>query len=129
MIGLDTNVLVRYLVRDEPSQAELARRTIATSADRLFVGTTLLCELVWVLDATYGFDRATIIETLERLLMTAEFEVEDKDLVLAALEDFRTSKADFADCLIGRRNRSAGCVETITFDRDLKGLPGFRLLR
>jgi predicted nucleic-acid-binding protein len=55
-------------------------------------------------------------------------EIEGKDLVLMALDDFRRSRADFSDCVIGRRNRAAGAAETVTFDRSLRGLPGFRLL-
>jgi predicted nucleic-acid-binding protein len=61
-------------------------------------------------------------------LATAQFEIEGKDLALAALNDFRRSTADFSDCLLGRRNRGAGAVETATFDRGLRGLEGSRLL-
>ena len=66
--------------------------------------------------------------TLEKILATAQFEIEDKDLTRAALDDFRRSAADFSDCLIGRRNRAAGAAETATFDRSLRGLDGFRFL-
>lgn len=127
MIGLDTNVLVRYLVEDEPGQASQAARVVE-SADRCFLGAIVLCELTWVLEDVYGFDRASLIDTLEKLVVTAEFEIEDKDLVLGALRDFRSSKADFSDCLLGQRNRAAGCTETLTFDRALRALDGFRLL-
>ena len=127
MTGVDTNVLVRYIVRDEPTQAARASRELERG-ERFLVGSIVLCELVWVLETGYGFSRRDVAVTLERILATAQFEIEAKDLALAALDDFRRSTADFSDCLLGRRNRAAGAAETVTFDRSLKGLEGFRLL-
>jgi len=125
--GVDTSVLLRYLVRDEPTQAARAARELERG-ERFLVGSIVLCEVVWVLETGYGFSRRDIAVTLERILATAQFEIEAKDLALAALDDFRRSTADFSDCLLGRRNRAAGAAETVTFDRSLKGLEGFRLL-
>ncbi|PYO57144.1 MAG: hypothetical protein DMD83_10780 [Candidatus Rokuibacteriota bacterium] len=127
MTGVDTNVLVRYIVRDEPTQAARASRELERG-ERFLVGSIVLCELVWVLETGYGFSRRDVAVTLERILATAQFEIEAKDLALGALDDFRRSTADFSDCLLGRRNRAAGAAETVTFDRSLKGLEGFRLL-
>lgn len=127
MIGLDTNVLVRYLLRDDPVQAARAERELERN-ERFLIDSIVLCELVWVLETGYGSSRTEIAAALERILATAQFEIESKDLALAALDDFRRSAADFSDCLIGRRNRAAGVPETVTFDRSLKGLEGFRLL-
>lgn len=127
MIGLDTNVLVRYLLRDDPVQAARAERELERN-ERFLIDSIVLCELVWVLETGYGFSRTEIAAALERILATAQFDIESKDLALAALDDFRRSAADFSDCLIGRRNRAAGAPETVTFDRNLKGLEGFRLL-
>jgi predicted nucleic-acid-binding protein len=128
VIGLDTNVLVRYLLRDDPVQAARAERELERN-ERFLIDSIVLCELVWVLETGYGSSRTEIAAALERILGTAQFEIESKDLALAALDDFRRSAADFSDCLIGRRNRAAGVPETVTFDRNLKGLEGFRLLR
>jgi len=125
--GVDTNVLLRYLVRDDPTQAARAARELERG-ERFLVGSIVLCELVWVLETGYGFSRRDVAVTLERILATAQFEIEAKDLALGALDDFRRSTADFSDCLLGRRNRAAGAAETVTFDRSLKGLEGFRLL-
>jgi len=125
--GVDTNVLLRYIVRDEPTQAARAARELERG-ERFLVGSIVLCEVVWVLETGYGFSRRDVVVTLERILATAQFEIEAKDLALAALDDFRRSTADFSDCLLGRRNRAAGAAETVTFDRSLKGLEGFRLL-
>ena len=127
MIGLDTNVLVRYLLRDDPVQAARAERELERN-ERFLIDSIVLCELVWVLETGYGFSRTEIAAALERILGTAQFEIESKDLALAALDDFRRSAADFSDCLIGRRNQAAGVPETVTFDRNLKGLEGFRYL-
>lgn len=127
MIGLDTNVLLRYLLKDDAAQAARAERELERD-ERFLIDSIVLCELVWVLEAGYGFSRADIAAALERILATAQFEIDGQDLVLTALDDFRRSAADFSDCLIGRRNRSSGAPETVTFDRSLKGLEGFRLL-
>ena len=94
MIGLDTNVLVRYLVRDDAAQAARADRELERD-ERFFIDSIVLCELVWVLEAGYGFSRPQIVDALERILAAAPFEIESRDLALAALEDFRRSSADF----------------------------------
>jgi len=125
--GLDTNVLLRYLLKDDPAQAARAERELERD-ERFLIDGIVLCELVWVLEDGYGFSRPAIADALERILATAQFEIESRDVALAALDDFRRSAADFSDCLIGRRNRSAGAGETVTFDRGLRGLEGFRLL-
>ena len=127
MIGLDTNVLLRYLLVDDAAQAARAGRELERD-ERFLIDGIVLCELVWVLEAGYGFSRSDVAAALDRIVATAQFAIESKDLVLAALDDFRRSSADFSDCLIGRRNRGAGAAETVTFDRSLKGLEGFRLL-
>lgn len=127
MTGLDTNVLLRYLLRDDPAQAARATRELERD-ERFLVASIVLCEVVWVLESGYDFSRQEIAATLEKVLATAQFEIEDKDLALAALDDFRRSTADFSDCLVGRRNRAAGASETVTFDRTLRGLEGFRIL-
>ena len=127
MTGVDTNVLARYLLRDDAAQAARAAQELERD-DRFFIGIIVLCELVWVLETGYNVRRSEIATAIEKILATAQFEVEDKDLARSALQDFRRTLADFSDCLIGRRNRAAGVAETVTFDRTLKGLEGFRLL-
>ena len=103
--------------------------TEAVSAgERLFVSAVVLCELVWVLRGAYSFDRPTIAMALDRILATAQLEIDQKDVVRAALEDYRTGGGDFADYVIGRRGREAGCERTATLDRRLKGSGLFRLL-
>ena len=131
MIGLDTNLLVRYLTRDDASQYAKATALIDAAAkrgDRFVINSAVLCELVWVLRTTYRYSREEIGRTLEHILTTAEFDVERSDEARQALHDFQSTKADFSDALIGRINRSLGADHTVTFDRDLKPLETFRVV-
>jgi predicted nucleic-acid-binding protein len=128
MIGLDTNVLVRYLTQDDPSQSALANQLIEqTLAEekKLFINHIVLCELVWVLTRAYDYPKFTVIEVIEKILLAHQFEIEDKSSVLEALNDFKTSRADFADCLIGVKNRNAGCEKTWSFDKATTQLDSF----
>ena len=120
MIGLDTNVLVRYFVQDDPAQARRATELIeteCTAAQPGLISSIVLCELVWVFESAYLYEKALICEVLERLLITAEFEVEAAFEAGSALKEFQTGSADFADCLIQHLNHSRGCDYTVTFDR------------
>jgi predicted nucleic-acid-binding protein len=131
MIGLDTNVLVRYLTRDDAGQYAKAAALIDAAANRgeqLVVNTAVLCELVWVLGSSYRYAREEIAGALEQILATAQFEVERLDDARQALGDYRSTKADFTDALIGRINRSLGAEHTVTFDRSLKAVETFRVI-
>ena len=131
MTGLDTNVLVRYLTQDDPAQARRANQVVADSVQRdgrCFIGPVVLCELAWVLSGAYALAKADLINTLDLILATRQFEVGDKDIVRAALEGFRAGRADFADYVIGKANHRAGCAQTVTFDRRLKNSAEFRVL-
>lgn len=131
MRGLDTNILIRHLIADEPEQS-LAVRTLfqwgIRERKRFHVSTIVLCEVVWVLRTVYRFTRQEITSALESLLELAFLEIQDLDLVREALDDYRAGQADFADYLIGYQNQRAGCRDTLTFDRDLADSPGFALL-
>jgi predicted nucleic-acid-binding protein len=131
MKGLDTNVLVRLLVQDDRRQSSKANRYIeeaAAGGESCFLNTIVLCETVWVLESAYGYPKAMIVEALEKIVSITQFEIERKDAVWGALEDYKSSKADFSDCLIGRVNRGAGCDETASFDSAVTGLSGFHVL-
>ena len=119
MIGLDTNVLVRYIVQDDPGQAAAAERLIegrCTAQAPGYVSILVLVELVWVLTSAYDYEKAAVIPVIRQLLRTAEFTVEDRPTVWAALREFESGGADFADYLIAHRNRAHGCKRTCTFD-------------
>ena len=131
MIGLDTNVLVRFLTRDDPQQSRRATEFIEKSVaagEQLYVNHVVLCELVWVLESAYEVTRAEIADTLEALLRASHLSFQAKDEAWAALGQYRQGKADFADYLIGAVNEASQCVETVTFDRLLARTPGYRLL-
>lgn len=131
MRGLDTNVLVRYLTRDDPAQfrrAEAAVAELVAAGEPARLDEIVLCELTWVLQSGYGLARAAVADSLDALLETAQFVIEDRDTVRAAVEHFRAGPGDFSDYLLGLRNRNAGCADTATFDRKLRAAEGFRLL-
>jgi predicted nucleic-acid-binding protein len=131
MRGLDTNVLVRYLVRDDKRQAERASaciREATAGGESCFINQIVLCELVWVLEAAYGFGKKEISEVLEKILATKQFEIDKKDTVRQAVGDYGQGKGDLADYLIGRINHEHGCDRTATFDRSLKDAPAFEVL-
>lgn len=131
MIGLDTNILVRYLVQDDATQARAAAAAIegaASRGDGLFLAAVTLCELVWVLESAYGRPRTAIAAAVEQIARTGSFTIEHADHVRAAVAVYRTTSADFADALVGRINEAAGCEHTVTFDRGLKRVPQFRVL-
>ena len=119
MIGLDTNVLVRYVVQDDPAQADAATRLIedgCTIEEPGHVGAVVLAELAWVLRGPYGYGRSQVAAVLRQILRTVELAVEEPTVAWAALAEFESGSADFADCWIGHCNRARGCERTFTFD-------------
>ena len=134
MKGVDTNVLLRYILRDDPRQASEAGRVLEEAEardERLFVSTPVLCELCWTLrDASYGVAKAKLTEILELLLSMPLFEIQERDAVAAAIRRFaHGGRADFPDYLIGELGHRAGCASTLTFDRRLRSEAQFELLQ
>ena len=131
MLGLDTNVLVRFLVRDDEGQFEKARRLIQREAgvsEDVFIGLMVLLETEWVLRSRYAMSKSEIIGIIQTLLGTEGIRVEDEPAVEEAVVLWKDSAANFADCLIGARNRRLGCRATATFDAKAIRLPGFVVL-
>lgn len=130
MIGLDTNVLVRYVAQDDPKQSAKATRLIESlTADAPgYVSIVAVVELVWVLAGCYASTKDEISEVLETLLRTKEIIVAHADTVWKALRLFKEGNADFADCLIERFGDEAGCGYTTTFDRDAAKNCGMKLI-
>jgi predicted nucleic-acid-binding protein len=127
MIGLDTNILVRLLTRDDEAQAQLARALFDAHADEdgaLFVSDVVLAELVWTLERTYGLERTAIAETIGALLDNATLAFESRSILKQAHVLFLTEKAGFADCLIVAKAQATGCELFVTFDSAMRGLPG-----
>jgi predicted nucleic-acid-binding protein len=131
MIGLDTNVLVRYLTHDEPTQTAAAARVMnSLSFDSPgFLSLIVIAELVWVLSISYRYPKKEIELVLENLLRTKELVIERADIVSQASRAFSAGRADFADHLIERCAHAVECKYTITFDQRAASVAGMRLLR
>lgn len=121
MIGLDTNVLVRYITQDEPQQAQRANHVIeqCSKASPGYIAQIVLCELVWVLRRAYGYDKQQVIAVVDQILITAELDVENEELARRALEAWRSGLAGYSDYLIALSNQAAGCELTYSFDQKL----------
>jgi predicted nucleic-acid-binding protein len=119
MIGIDTNVIIRYIVQDDLKQAKAAtklREQVCSPDNPGFLNHIVLCEIVWVLKRSYKQSKESICQIIEQIIRTDRFVVEDIQLVWRALETFKETKADFSDCLLGQRNLQAGCEYTTTLD-------------
>ena len=128
MIGLDTNVVVRYLTRDDEAQWQKAVEVIERS-ESCFICNVVLCEIVWVLRGKpYQYPKVEIIQTLELMLQSPKFEFENRSIIYQAIALSKKGTADFADYLIGSANHDRGCINTVTFDRKLKTAKKFEVL-
>lgn len=130
MIGLDTNVLVRYIMQDDKRQSPLATRLMESLSSTTpgFVPLVSVVELAWVLSSGYGLDRFQLVAALEGLLRTKEIVVEQAETVWKSLRLFRSANGDFAGCLIERSAAAAGCAWTMTFDRGAVKGCGMKLI-
>ncbi|MEI7738883.1 MAG: type II toxin-antitoxin system VapC family toxin [Betaproteobacteria bacterium] len=130
MIGLDTNVLVRYIMQDEVKQSAKATKLIESlNSDNIgYITTVSVIELYWVLTSSYALSEEQVAQALEMILRTRQFLVERADQVMRALRIFGDGRADFADCLIERSASGAGCNMTVTFDVKAAKHTGMTLL-
>jgi len=132
MIGLDTNIIIRYLTQDDLRQAKIVNKLLdesITNKKTLWISLITLCECSWVLEKCYEVSKPELIEIFKKLLEVQQLEFEGEDIAWEALKDFEDNrKAGFADCLIGRQNIHNKCQLTYSFDRHATGLPSFKLL-
>jgi len=130
MIGLDTNVLVRYIAQDDIKQSALATNLInsLTKDSPGFVSLVSIIELVWVMQSCYKSTKFEILKILETLVTTRELVIENSETVIRAIKVYSGSGADFSDCLIERSANKAGCEYSVTFDINAIKNAGFRLL-
>jgi predicted nucleic-acid-binding protein len=129
MTGIDTNVLVRYFLDDDPAQAnrvDVFIRECRANHERVFVSCIVLCEFAWTMRAAYRVELARILRCIEELLDSQFFVIEQDDAVRAAVQLAQTSKGDFPDFLIGAIGVEKGCRYTVTFDKALEGQKAFR---
>lgn len=127
-LGIDTNVLVRYLVRDDEAQFAQASNLLSRLSDAdetAFVSLLVVQETEWVLRSRYRIGKHEIIDTFSALLDTVDLIFEDEPALEESLVTWGDSDADFSDCLIGAHNRRAGCRATATFDQRAQALDSF----
>lgn len=132
MPALDTNVLVRYLVQDDSGQLAAAKRLIdrcVAEGQSIFVPVTVALELEWVLRASYGYVKDDVLQVLSYLFSAAELSFESERLLEVALQLYRESSADFADCLHVASATEAGEQPMWTFDKGASKLTGAQLIR
>lgn len=127
MIGIDSNILLRLLTADDPTQLEAVERLLApfeAVPESILLNNIVLAETFWTLARGYRFDRTAQAVALRHLVETYSFRFEDRDILLQAMNLFETSQAGFADCLIVALNAAAGCEYTASFDEGMSELPG-----
>jgi len=130
MIGLDTNVIVRYLAQDDPVQSRKATACIGQLSESRpgFISLIVVAETAWVLKTVYRLTDAVIAAAIERLLQASELVVQNEQQVFYAVAVAKQGRGSLADALIGALGGTAGCDHTLTFDRKAARLPEFELL-
>lgn len=131
MIAIDTNVLVRYIIQDDPKQGRVAAEIVGSAlstGETVFISLVVLCESVWVIDRAYGFTRHDQGRFVEALLSSQGFVLQQRECVERALHDFQHNTAGFADLLLGRLAEAAGATTTFSFDRKLRRSGLFQVL-
>jgi len=131
MIGLDTNILVRYLAQDDPAQSAKATEILErrlTEKYPGFVSVVAMVETVWVLDRAYGFTAQEIATAVERLLQIEVLVVENEQEVFSAMVALKQGRGSFPDALIAELGARVGCTRTLTFDQKAVRLSGFELV-
>jgi predicted nucleic-acid-binding protein len=130
MIGLDTNVLVRYIVQDDPVQSRRATEILEHRLDDDnpgFISIVAMAETVWVLERAYRLPTEDVVAAVERVLQADVLVVENEQEVFAAMTALEEGLGSFADALLGALGAKAGCSATLTFDRRALRLPDFEL--
>jgi len=131
MIGLETNILIRYLTQDDRVQSakaiEILERRL-TPNNPGFVSIVAMVEIVWVLDRAYGLTSQEIATAVERLLQVEVLTIEHEQEVFTAMVALKQGRGSFADALIAELGARAGCTHTLTFDQKAVRLPGFEIV-
>ncbi|MEA3467030.1 MAG: type II toxin-antitoxin system VapC family toxin [Thermodesulfobacteriota bacterium] len=131
MIGVDTNILVRYITQDDEEQSGIATEFIENyclHGNKIFVNHLVICELVWVLKKCYKLSKPKTINVIQHILQISQFSIENAQIIWQALTDYKKGSADFADYVVGRTNIFNNCDETMTFDKKAGTSKGFTLL-
>ncbi len=132
MIGIDTNVMLRFLLKDDARQSARALRFMRDEISAVhpsYVSVVTLLEIVWVLDSLYGFNTEQQMAVVEDLLAVESLEIAERTAIARAVNVSRSAKADFQDCLVAILGERAGCSATVTFDARAAKRVGMTLLR
>jgi predicted nucleic-acid-binding protein len=130
MIGIDTNILIRYLTNDDETQAATVKKyfnDMQAKHERLFVSLAVTLECIWVLESGYNLDNDSILDALNSLLGLSLLKFEHDDSILNIIHARR--KGDLSDQIIGNIGHSSGCSTTMTFDKKAAKLETFELLK
>ena len=131
MMGLDTNILVRYLAQDDAIQSPQATQMIErqlTEDCPGFISLVTMVETVWVLDRVYGLSTQEVADAVERILQADTLVVQNEQEVFTAMLALKTGAGSFSDALIGALGAWAGCSATVSFDKKAKRLKQFKIL-
>lgn len=128
VIGIDTNILVRIITRDDEKQSQIALDYVSNNSTPFVINHIVICELVWVLESAYKYDKKQIIKALECILKVKQFLILEKNSVRSALKLYAETSIDFSDALIGYVNKEEGCEFTITFDKATSKTSIYKLL-
>ncbi len=131
MIGIDTNILLRLWLDDDPAQTRRIDELLAehgSTPGSLLVTDVVLAEAVWTLRSAFDQDRAAQLTAVRSLLHEAAFAFEDREAVVQAAGMFERASCGFSDCLVVAKHARQGCDFTATFDRRMRRLPGAKVL-
>ena len=134
MIGIDTNILLRWLIdesfwpSDQPNQTAAAGVLLNDPSQQFFVNSVVVSETLWVLEKPMKQPKSALLEVLDKLLKASNFVVENYEATVAARRSFAAQRSGMHDRLIAETNKMAGCAYTATFDIEASKTPGFKLL-
>ena len=128
MIGIDTNILVRYIANDDQEQSAIASKLLKQYSGKeksIFINNIVVCELIWVLERGYKYSKEQIIKALKIILSSVEFEFENHKIIFLATLEYEKNSTDFSDTLIGLINKKFDCIKTFSFDKEALKLKYF----
>jgi len=132
VIAVDTNVVIRFLVRDDETQAQAVYRRLKEAEagrERLLIALVVVLETIWVLESAYDKSRTEVLDSIMEMRRMPVFEFEKDAVVERFLSEGRKGRTDLADILIACAAESCGCESGVTFDKSAAKLPFFRLLK
>ena len=128
MNAIDTNVLVRLIVKDDDVQAKKALNYVKKHGE-VFISAVVLCETTWVFESCYDIKKRELINIIEKILTTTQLTVEYPEAIWLALNEYKRINTDFSDCLIGAIAKHHKCHEVVTFDKKAAKSTLFALMK